>query len=304
MVEPVQPFHLPRFPEQQQYITEDMFQRLISAYDALEKKSFSTLNAEETEFLLATCHTWIAGLLASRQTDDPEREAKVTSVNQEARNRWLDAARNLLREQACSRTPTRFGKRLDIKVPDVIQITTAHPIKDAVVSMGGNVVPWTEAEDGRGIVANCGETHLRLDYDELFDLGAETAMRSITKQGPALVQTLLALACLWLEQNRGKSHETYLTVYASDVLRYQGRGEKENGGYERTDTEEKGRQVYILSRINIVRGKVRRYTSVRNGKTGQVSIDSKIIGPLIVLTKLQWEHRKAIWQALYPSGIT
>jgi len=292
-VVPDQSVQLPRFPEQQQYLTAEELLRLESAYRAIDKKPLNNLNWQETELLQATGHILMAGLLASRQSDAPEREARVTHSTQEARSRWLAAARTLLRKQGCSRTPTRFGKRLDIKVPDLLQMATANPIKDTVVSMGGNVVPWTEAEDGEGLVASCGETRLRLDYDELFDLGAETALRSIAKQGPALVQTLLALACLWLEQNRGKSHETYLTACASDVLRYQGRGEKENGGYARDDTEEKGRQVYLLSRINIVRGEVRRYTSVGNGKRGKESIETKRIGPLIVLKELQCERHES-----------
>ena len=110
--------------------------------------------------------------------------------------------------------------------------------------------------------------------------GPERAIQHIAKQGASLAQTFLTLASLWQEKCAGQNPETYMTIYASDLLRYQGRKETPKGGYHRKDLLAKGREIYLLSRISVPKSDV---TIVQNGER---SVKSLSIGRLLSLESL------------------
>jgi hypothetical protein len=94
-------------------------------------------------------------------------------------------------------------------------------------------------------------TQVRVEFDEVLGFGPEQAIRQIARSGPAAAQTFLALASLWMERLAGQPHETYLTLAASDLLRFQGKKATPKGGYHRDDILAKGRDLYLLSRITV-----------------------------------------------------
>jgi hypothetical protein len=122
---------------------------------------------------------------------------------------------------------------------------------------------WQVDSEGGAIRAQRGETHVQLDCDDITGLSPEQAIRQIAKHGASVAQTFFALVSLWTERNPAASHETYMTVYASDLLRYQNRKETRRGGYHAEDILAKGRDIYLLSRISVPTASVTAYDGGR-----------------------------------------
>jgi hypothetical protein len=116
--------------------------------------------------------------------------------------------------------------------------------------------------------------------------GPERAIHQITKYGASAAQTFLTMAGYWLHQNPwpAASHETYVTAYASDLLRFQGRKETPRGGYHRRDLLAKARDVYLLSRISVPRTEQVVY------ENGQRVVRTLRIGRLLSLESLDVSH--------------
>lgn len=159
--------------------------------------------------------------------------------------------------------PTRTGPRLRASLPASLRIPTALPARDTLALLFAPRL-WKADVGGGAILAEHGDTQLRLECDEALGLGPEQAIRQIARHGASAAQTFFALVGLWLERNaNAPSHEVYMDACASDLLRYQRRRETPRGGYHAEDVQAKGRDVYLLSRISIPRASVLSYASGR-----------------------------------------
>ena len=153
-----------------------------------------------------------------------------------------------------SRLPTpRTGARLRATPPSLLRVPTALPAKDTLLALFAPHL-WRTDAGGTAITARVrDETQVRVECDEVMGFGPERAIQQIARHGASLAQTFLTMAGLWLQQigGTGASHETYLSVYASDLLRFQRRKQTPRGGYHQSDLLAKGRDVYLLSRISV-----------------------------------------------------
>ena len=171
-------------------------------------------------------------------------------------NRWI-AARRAWDEQAArylnkpSAPPMRTGPRVRASLPDSLRVPASAPARDLMALFFAPHL-WRTDAVGETLTAARGNTSVRLELDEMMGFGAEEALKQIAKQGASVAQTFFSLLGLWQERNAtATSHETYMTVYASDLLRYQGRRQTKSGGYHRDDILAKGREIYLLSRISL-----------------------------------------------------
>ncbi|MDX1935059.1 MAG: hypothetical protein SFU56_20875 [Capsulimonadales bacterium] len=172
----------------------------------------------------------------------------------EARRAWDQAVTEILREAPPERSvPVRTGPRIKANLPDFLRVPTALPARDTLALLFAPHL-WKADTDGLAVSAQRGETQVRLECDDLLGLGPQEAIRQIARHGASVAQTFFALIALWLERNPGASHETYMTAYASDLLRFQRRKEAGKGGYHRDDILAKGRDLYLLSRISVPTG--------------------------------------------------
>lgn len=172
----------------------------------------------------------------------------------EARRLWDEAVTEILREipeePLPNTVPVRTGPRLKATLPALLRVPTAISARDTLSLLFAPHL-WKADADGMAVTAQRGETQVRLECDDVMGLGPQEAIRQIAKHGASVAQTFFALVGLWRERNPGASHETYMTAYASDLLRYQQRKETGKGGYHRDDIMSKGRDLYLLSRISV-----------------------------------------------------
>ena len=271
----------------------------------IKRERGDVLTADETAFA-ATLATMLeaeaaardsfslfySGLSGSENQDDkqvhlPREVAAKVNGWIEARKAWdtlvtefLEQPEPLLTRPAA---PRRTGARLRATLPAQLRIPTAAPAKDALAALFAPHL-WQVNEGGTAILARQNNTQLQMDCDTVLGLDPERAIQQIAKYGASAAQTFLTMTGLWLQQNPGKSHETYLTVHASDLLRFQGRKETPRGGYHSEDLLGKGRDVYFLSRISVPRSEVAQYDR------GRKTIKTISIGRLLSLESLDLEQ--------------
>jgi len=217
------------------------------------------------------------------QADTPEEEP---AIEQEWR-RLCDALNTRNRERGFkplfpletfpdsvkTRRPT--GKRIKASRPDLMRLPTAKTAHDTMTAFFAPNT-WRPNDTGTAIFAQRNETQVMLDCDDAIGFGPERAIQQIAQHGPATAQTFLALAGLWLRDNKSRSHETYMTIGASDLLRYQGRKPSSNHGFDNDEIMAKGRDVWVLSRISVPKAEAVTYKS---GK----QVRSLSIGPLFMV---------------------
>ncbi len=119
-----------------------------------------------------------------------------------------------------------------------------------------------------------------METDGAGEAAVGAALREVARHGASAAQTFLALAALWRETLGDAPHETYLTVYASDLLRYQGRKATPRGGFHKDDLLAKGRDIWLLGRVRIP------ITRVHAAEDGGVRTESRL-GRLISLESLE-----------------
>ena len=163
--------------------------------------------------------------------------------------RWVEARKRW--ELAQEHPRALPGPRLGLKPPEAVMLPNALPARDALAALFSPQLWQTEAS-GLALVAQVSDSaQVRVEFDEVFGFGPEQAIRQIARSGPAAAQTFLALASLGMVRLAGQPHETYLTLAASDLLRFQGKKATPKGGYHRDDILAKGRDLYLLSRISV-----------------------------------------------------
>ncbi len=163
--------------------------------------------------------------------------------------RWVEARKRWELAQTETKVPSM--PRLGLKPPASVMLPSSLPARDALAALFAPQLWQTEAS-GLAMVAKVSDTaQVRVEFDEVLGFGPEQAIRQIARSGPAAAQTFLALASLWMERLAGQPHETYLTLAASDLLRFQGKKATPKGGYHRDDIIAKGRDLYLLSRITV-----------------------------------------------------
>ena len=165
----------------------------------------------------------------------------------EARKRWETAARSLLE---ASKGKGRSGPRSVWVRPESIPLPEAVPTKDALAALF-SPHHWRSGEQEATLMASVAGVPVWLDLSVGANESAETALREIARQGPSAAQTYLALVSLWRNEVGDAPHETYVTVYASDLLRWQGKKATPRGGYHKEDLLAKGRDIWLLSRIRV-----------------------------------------------------
>ena len=172
----------------------------------------------------------------------PPEVTQALALWVEARKRW-ELAQELPRAVP--------APRLGLKPPSAVVLPNSLSARDALAALFAPQLWQTEAS-GLALVARVSDSaQVRVEFDEVLGFGPEQAIRQIARSGPAAAQTFLALASLWMERLAGQPHETYLTLAASDLLRFQGKKATPKGGYHRDDILAKGRDLYLLSRISV-----------------------------------------------------
>ena len=177
-----------------------------------------------------------------------------------------------------SKARGRTGERIQASQPDFMRIPTAQTAHDTMTAFFAPSA-WRPNEAGTAIYAQRGETQVMLDCDDAIGFGPERAILQIAQYGPATAQTFLALAGLWLRDKQGQSHETYMTISATDLLRFQrksGHGGSYNETFHNDEIMAKGRDVWVLSRITVPKAEAVTY---KNGK----QVRSLSIGPLFMV---------------------
>ena len=197
-----------------------------------------------------------AAFYMSAPGGDGAASALPDSVTQPI-NRWIQARRAwderialYLKKASAPALPVRTGPRVRANLPDSLRIPASAPARD-LMALFFSPHLWRTDAAGDTLIATRGNSSVRLELDEMTGLGAEEALKQIAKQGASVAQTFFALIGLWQERNETASQETYMTVYASDLLRYQGRRQTKSGGYHKDDILAKGREIYLLSRMSV-----------------------------------------------------
>lgn len=255
------------------------------ALSPAERQCLTTLEAVAAAEASArhAFQTFYAGLIAGGTAESadpsvlPPEVAQSVSQWMEARRAWeelLPTARALLRRQAS----IRRGPRLPARTPATFRLPTSLTARDALSAL---FAPhrWETDAAGTALVAQLTGAQMRVEFDDVLGFGPERAIQQIARYGASVAQTFLSMATLWLEQNAGKPYETYLSAYASDLLRFQGRKATPRGGYHRDDLIAKGRDVYFLSRISIPRPEV--------GSAGRRSVAGLSLSRLLSLESLE-----------------
>ncbi len=174
--------------------------------------------------------------------------AAATSRWVEARRVWETLVPRVLARKP--RAPIRRGKRLLARPPALLPLPTTLLARDALSALFAPHV-WKTAPDGGALVAQMAASQVRVEFDDVLGFGEQRAIQQIVKHGASAAQTFLALAALWQKHHPDQPHDAYLTIYASDLLRFQGRKATPRGGFHRADLLAKGRDVYFLSRISL-----------------------------------------------------
>ena len=183
-------------------------------------------------------------------TGGEEQSALPAEVTQ-ALTRWVEARKRWELAQGDSKDDKAPVARLGLKPPTAVMLPASLPARDALAALFAPQL-WQAEASGLAMVARVSDSaQVRVEFDEVLGFGPEQAIRQIARSGPAAAQTFLALASLWMERLAGQPHETYLTLAASDLLRFQGKKATPKGGYHRDDIIAKGRDLYLLSRITV-----------------------------------------------------
>lgn len=176
----------------------------------------------------------------------PEPLADVIRKWMEAQARW-EAAVTILASRP-KQSSKRSGPRGNITAATTIRIPTSATATKALVSII-NTKLWTEQSADEQLITKVPLDGLRVNLSNAIGFDAETAIAHLTRHGASVVQTFLTLASIWREQAGDARYDTYVEVFASDILRHQGRQQTPRGGYHQADTLSKGRDVFILSRL-------------------------------------------------------
>jgi hypothetical protein len=261
----------------------------LSEDEAAVSSALAALNAAEADARAAFA-AFYAGLPASGggnrpSSDLPADVAACIGRWVETRRAWDETVTALLRRRpALPSPPVRTGPRLRATLPEYLRVPTALPARDALSLLFAPRL-WEADTVGGAVSARRGETHVRVECDEAVGFGPEQAVHHIAKHGASVAQTFFALVGLWLEKNgEGASHETYLTAYASDLLRFQERKQTRRGGYHSADILAKGQDLYLLSRISIPTASVMR---VDGGVSGGREVRALSLGRLLSLESLE-----------------
>lgn len=169
----------------------------------------------------------------------------------DAMTRWVEAGRRW--DQLSARfleSLPRVRARTPVRPAARILLPTSPAGRDALSALFAPSL-WQPDRSGTALLASLAGTDLRLDLDGAPGFTSDWAVQQIARHGSSVVLTFLALVALWNERCAGQPPETYLSVYASDLLRFQGRRETPRGGYHRDDLLAKGRDIYFLSRISV-----------------------------------------------------
>lgn len=176
----------------------------------------------------------------------PEPLADVIRDWMDAQATWDDAVANLATRH--KQSSKRSGPRGNITAATTIRIPTSSTATKALVSII-NTKLWSEQAADEQLITKVPVDGLRVNLGNAIGFNAETAIAHLTRHGASVVQTFLTLASIWREQAGNASYDTYVEVFASDILRHQGRQQTPRGGYHQADTLSKGRDVFILSRL-------------------------------------------------------
>jgi len=176
----------------------------------------------------------------------PEPLADVIRDWMDAQATWEDAVAKLATRH--KQSSKRSGPRGNITAATTIRIPTSSTATKALVSII-NTKLWSEQAADEQLITKVPVDGLRVNLSNAIGFNAETAIAHLTRHGASVVQTFLTLASIWREQAGNASYDTYVEVFASDILRHQGRQQTPRGGYHQADTLSKGRDVFILSRL-------------------------------------------------------
>lgn len=173
-------------------------------------------------------------------------------------------------------------KKRQIRSPETIKAPSSEAMKDLTTALiRGDEGEWKQNTDGSSVYTQHGDTQVAIKCSPDIGFTPEKVIEAVTKLGVEVVQTFLAMGALWLEQNAGKDKETYLTVNAADLLRFQGRVEKPKGGYQNEDIQNKGRQVALLQNMSVPMG----YRTIYNKKKKAVR-ETIVIEQLVVIKSI------------------
>ena len=178
----------------------------------------------------------------------PDSLADTIRQWMEAQATWEIAVSSLSSRHR--QTSKRSGPRGNIAPATSIRIPTSNAATRALISII-NTKHWIEHLSDEQLVTRDPTNGLRVNLSNPIGFDARAAVSHLTSHGASVVQTFLTLASIWREQAGGASYDTYVEVFASDILRHQGRQQTPRGGYHQADTLSKGRDVFILSRLLI-----------------------------------------------------
>lgn len=231
--------------EEKQRAGEALTASETAAWDAL-----TAANAAEAEARAAFARFYTALPSTSASPTLPTEVTRAITRWTEARKSWDDAGAALLADRPAVKPTARTGKRLKVRPPATVPIPTPVSARDALALLF-SPDSWKPSPGGDALVAQTSRTQMRVELDDTLGFGAQNAVERISRHGASAAQTFLALAAFWKDQCGEAGAETYLTVYASDLLRFQGRKETPKGGYHRDDLLAKGRDLFLLSRIAV-----------------------------------------------------
>lgn len=176
----------------------------------------------------------------------PEPLADVIRDWMLAQSKWEAAIVVLSTRQ--KQASKRSGPRGNVTAATTIRIPTSATATKALVSII-NTKLWKEQSTDEQLITKVPSDGLRVNLSNAIGFDAQTAISHLARHGASVVQTFLTLASIWREQAGDASYDTYVEVFASDILRHQGRQQTPRGGYHQADTLSKGRDVFILSRL-------------------------------------------------------
>ncbi len=176
----------------------------------------------------------------------------------------------------------RPGPKPIIKPDGEIRVAMPGYAKETGMILYGGA-QFRETETGDAVIRSLGKTQVRIDCDADAGLDTMQALNRLATDGPALMQVFLGLNALWLKCNPGASHETYLSITVTDLLRFMNRKEFEAGGYKAEDQQEMGKKIYLLSKVSIPMA----HRKVVNHKKGTRIEETLTLGPLFMMQHMK-----------------
>lgn len=183
--------------------------------------------------------------------------------------------------------PARTGIKLQVEPAQIIRVATSKTMQKLVVSLCGGGRRWNPTLTGEAITYQDDDTELKIDCDDLLGFGPDAAIAAIAKMGPSVAQTFLAMVSYWLDTQRGHTHESYTTVRVSDLMRHMGKKEIGTGGYHSKDIIARGREVWLLGKIN-----VHSYQDTNYNKKPPES-RTMTMGPLFIIQTTEFQQSKS-----------